>query len=113
MNAYRFSDTASDVKPETDTTRFLEKVMQGGKFTRQEKDRLAQIFYGVFGCNGTIYKYMGWAWPMRAYLQEFIVDRQYHGLKSHWALDKTSLRNSIKGYGKIRRILLIKNGGIS
>ena len=111
MNVYKFSETATDVKPDTEITRFLEKVMQGGAFSRQEKDRLTEILYDTFGCRDTTYKLMGWAWPMREHLQEFIVDSRYYGLKSYWALDKTSLRKSLKCIGKIRRILFVKNRG--
>ena len=111
MNVYKFSETATDVKPDTEITRFLEKVMQGGVFSRQEKDRLTEILYDTFGCRDTTYKLMGWAWPMREHLQEFIVDSRYYGLKSYFALDKTSLRKSLKCIGKIRRILFVKKRG--
>ena len=111
MNVYKFSDTATQVKPDTKTTQFLEKVMQGGEFNRQEKDKLTEILYDNFGCQGTTYRLMGWAWPMREYLKEYIVDSRYYGLRSYWALDKTSLRKSLRCIGKIRRIVAIKDRG--
>ena len=111
MYAYKFSTTATETKPDTETTRFLERIIDGGTFTRQEKDKLTQILYGTFGCQGTTYKLAGWAWPMRGHLKEFIVDSRYYGLKSYWALDKTSIRKSLSCIGKIRRILLVKDRG--
>jgi len=106
MNVYKFSETATDVKPDTEITRFL-RGHAGGTLTVRK--RQLTEFFMTPRCRDTTYKLMGWAWPMREHLQEFIVDSVLR-LKSYWALDKTSLRKSLKCIGKSEESCLLKTG---
>ena len=72
------------------------KLFNGQKLTREEKDRVAEILYGLFGANSFVYKYGGFAADFRKYCKRFIV-RQYGDFCEYYALDKTSLRKAIPG----------------
>ena len=94
MGAYKFSKTATEVKPDTPTTRLLEKAQDGQHLTRTEKDEIARVLYGVFGNHGSTYKLGGWAWPMAGFLKCILVEFTYEfgTYKAYYAPDKTSLR---------------------
>ncbi len=90
--AYKFSKCATDQKPDTDTTRFVEKVQTGVRLSRDEKDRIARICYGAFGSGFAGYKLHGWVWNIDGVLNEYIVEFSYGGFQSYYTPDKTSLR---------------------
>jgi hypothetical protein len=93
-NAYKFSKTARDTKPNTEITQLLEKAQDGAKLTREEKDEIAKILYGTFGAQYSTYKLLGWAWNMDPYLKRILVSFTYEPNKfiAYYAPDKTSLR---------------------
>ena len=75
--AYKFSNTATPDKPDTDTTRLLEKAMTGQKLTREEKDRIADLLYGTCGAASSTYKFHGWAWEMSTVFPRYLVNFTY------------------------------------
>lgn len=97
MSAYKFSNTATDTKPNTETTRLLEKAMSGSVLSRKEKDKVAEALYGLFGAQGPTYELHGWAWPMRIHLARTLVSFSYEPMLFHiyYAPDKTSLRKCL------------------
>lgn len=71
-----------------DTTMYKlhEKMSSGEEPTREEKNRL------VFSSYGWVYKYMGWAYDFREFLNEYWVNTKHHGIVKVYAWDKTSIR---------------------
>ncbi len=104
--AYRFSKSATDQKPDTDTTRFIEKIQTGTCLSREEKDRIAQICYGIFGSGFAGYKLHGWLWNIDKVLNEYIVEFSYGGFQSYRTPDKTSLRKALANH-RIKRIITV------
>ena len=104
--AYKFSKYAADQKPDTDTTRFIEKVQTGACLSRNEKDRIAEICYGIFGSGFAGYKLHGWLWNIDKVLNEYIVEFSYGGFQSYYAPDKTSLRKVLSSYA-VKRIITV------
>jgi hypothetical protein len=102
MKPYKFSKTASEQSPKTDRTLFLESIEKGTVLSRDQKDSLAEIFYGVCGSGFAGYKLSGWCWDMSNLLPEYIVEFSYGGFQSYFAGDKTALRKTL---GNIKRII--------
>lgn len=96
MVAYKFSGCARDEKPDTDLTRLLEKAQSGASLPRDEKDRIANALYGLFGSHSATYKLAGWAWSMSGCLRRILVrfnwDNTFH---PYYAPDKTALRKAL------------------
>ena len=104
--AFKFSTCADDQKPDTDTTCFIEKVQTGACLSRDEKDRIAQICYGISGSGFAGYKLYGWLWNIDGVLNEYIVEFSYGGFQSYYTPDKVSLRKAITSYA-IKRIITV------
>lgn len=96
MGAYKFSSCAREEKPDNDLTRLLEKAQSGAELARDEKDRIGNILYGLFGSHSATYKLAGWAWSMSGCLHRilvrFIWDDTFH---PYYAPDKTALRKAL------------------
>ena len=101
--AYKFTETMHP-KPSTIRTRLFEKAEHGQELSREEKDRLADYCYGVFGSGFSGMKLGGWCWSVSRHLQEYIVE-QHGNLQSYFAPDKTSLRRAL--HGTITRIIQV------
>ena len=98
MSAWKFSKCAVGDKPDNETTRLLEKMQAGGSLTREEKDRVANILYGLFGAGGSSYRLLGWQWDMSRHLPRFLVQYKYDShFWPYYAPDKTSLRKALTG----------------
>ena len=106
MMAYKFSECGTDKKPDTDITRFIEKVQTGVHLSRAEKDRIAEICYGTSGSGFAGYKLLGWKWDLTEVLNEYIVEFLYSHFQSYHTPDKTSLRKAIAFHG-IKRIITV------
>ena len=104
--AYKFSKCAANQKPDTDTTRFIEKVQTGACLSRNGKDRIAKICYGIFGSGFAGYKLHGWLWNIDKVLNEYIVEFSYGSFQSYYAPDRTSLRKAISSYA-VKRIITV------
>jgi len=97
-NAYKF--VAWDVPPTPDnaTTRLMDKAFGDEPLTREEKDRIAERLYGLFGAGGSTHKLGGWAWPMaRAKQVRRILVRHKNDsvFRECYAPDKSSLRKAL------------------
>jgi len=94
--AYRFSECAQPIKPDNDITRLLEKAMRKESLNREEKDRIGNLLYGIFGSHSATYKLAGWAWSMSGCLRRILVrfnwDNTFH---PYYAPDKTALKNAL------------------
>jgi len=102
MNISKFSETAHTEKPDTETTRLLERVMQDDKLNRQEKNKLADILYGTFSPHSPVYRLHGWAWYMQSYLPRFLVSFNYgKEFNPYYAHDKTALRKVLHSVAEI------------
>lgn len=77
-----------------------EKLLNGKKLTREEKDKIVSSF--TFK-NGVI-KMGGWAFSFRNEMKTYLV-KQYDSWQEYMAFDKTSLKTIL--YGKIQRIVEI------
>ncbi|MBA7709948.1 hypothetical protein ES703_118874 [subsurface metagenome] len=96
MGAYKFSSCAREEKPDNDQTRLLEKAQSGALLTREEKDRIASLLYGLFSVHGATYKLAGWAWSMSGCLRRILVNYKYdRQFEPYYAPDKTSLRKAL------------------
>lgn len=75
----------------------LDKAFGVMPLTRAEKDRIAEIMYGVFGAQNSTYKLSGWGWPMylaKQQIRRILVSFTYepNNYRTYYAPDKTSLR---------------------
>jgi len=96
MEAYKFSSCAREEKPDNDLTRLLEKAQSGAALTRDEKDRIANTLYGLFGSHSSTYKLAGWAWYMGSCLRRILVNYSWDSnFQPYYAPDKTSLRKAL------------------
>jgi hypothetical protein len=98
MQAYKFSEMATETKPNTELISLFEKAaIAGNVLTRADKDQIACALYGLFGAQGPIYKLAGWAWPMDSCLPRILVRFNYEPRTFHtyYAPDKTSLRKCL------------------
>lgn len=99
---YKFSKCAVNTKPVTDVTELLEKTMQGGRLSREEKNRIAEICYGVCSQYSQCYKLHGWCWDLTSCLPAFLVEYETGDIQKYYAVDKTALRKAL--HHKIRKI---------
>lgn len=98
MIAYKFVSYAREEKPDTEVTVLLEKAQSGAGLTREEKDRIASILWGIFGSHSSTYKLYGWAWPMANCLPRILVSYTWDKyFAPYHAPDKTSLRKALCG----------------
>ena len=99
MQAYKFASTATATKPDNDITRLLEKAIRKEKLSREEKDRIANILYGLFSGYGATYRLAGWAWYMADCLPRILVSNTWspQQFDAYYAPDKTSLRKALRG----------------
>lgn len=97
---YKFSSSAYADMPvassqEQDPTLFLiQRAFGPDSLNRQERNRLAEIMYGVFG-SGHTYRLVGWAWNMSVAQQlRRILVADVGGLtfRTYFAADKLALR---------------------
>lgn len=103
---FQFAPTATKEKPDTETTRLLEKAQRKGMMgtldtlTREEKNRIAEIT--AHSTHG--YRLSGWCWPLWPFFNQYLVN-QYGSWQEHTAPDKTSLRHALTG--KILQIVFV------
>lgn len=97
MGAYKFVTWDVPPKPDNEITRLLEKAQRKELLSRQERDRVAELLYGLFGGHGPIYKLAGWAWDMSTHLPRILVSFRWDGgrFESYYAPDKTALRKAL------------------
>lgn len=96
MFAYKFSSTAMAEKPDNELTRLLEKAQDYDALSREEKDRIANILWGIFGSHSSTYRLAGWAWGMSTCLRRILVRHTYDSHFSiYFAPDKTSLQKCL------------------
>jgi hypothetical protein len=96
MTAFKFVPYAQPEKPDNDTTQLLEKAQDFDDLTREEKDRIANTLWGIFGSHRASYRLAGWEWPMWDCLHRILVRHTYDNHFSvYYAPDKTSLRKCL------------------
>lgn len=101
-NAYKFAhhDRVPAEPPEVDPA--IDKAFGDDPLTREEKDRLARICFGLFGAGSAIYRRGGWAWPLwlAKQIRRILVREPHEGVwRTYYAPDKTSLRRALSGRG--------------
>jgi hypothetical protein len=77
-----------------------EKLVNGEKLTREEKDRIVSSSH----FNKGLLKYGGWCFSFTPYMKTYLV-KQYDRWEEYKAFDKTSLRKIL--YGTIQKIVEI------
>lgn len=103
--AYKFNEQATTEYQDFETDRgslveLKQRVIDGGKLTREEKDRLqSQIMNNSYSKTGI--PVGGWMFDFYGYLRVFLV-KQYGSWSEIHAFDKTAIRNNT--YGKIDAI---------
>jgi hypothetical protein len=70
----------------TDYYKMHSKLEAGEKPTREEKNRL------VFSQESPVWRYMGYMYDFRGFLNKFWVETKYYGIMTFWAWDKTAIR---------------------
>jgi hypothetical protein len=75
----------------TDTNMYKlhEKLENGEEPTREEKNRNL-----VFTSESPVYKFHGWLYDFREFLNEYWVETKYYGIMKVYAWDKTSIRKN-------------------
>jgi hypothetical protein len=107
MTPYKFSkaERVPETPPDTEYTRLILKADTDEKLTRDEKDSLAKLFYGTFGCGSGTYRLAGWAYPIYGLKQihRILVSCRHSPdtFKSYYAPDKTSLRKALNGISEM------------
>jgi len=103
MHAYKFSKMARSEKPVTELTLLLEKAQEKKTLTREEKDKISEVLYGIFGSYSSTYKLGGWAWPMANFLKRILVSFTYDPgrFSTYYAPDKTSLRKALSSVSEM------------
>lgn len=73
------------------------KSKSGAKLTREEKDRIADRLYGLFGSHSSTYKVGGFAAPFSDHLPRFLVQDKYGAAtwREYYAPDVSSLRRAL------------------
>lgn len=79
-----------------------EKLVNGEKLTREEKNWIVENGHGLYG-NGLI-PLQGWMFDFREYMNRYLV-RQYGCWHEYRGFDKTSVRAML--YGRITEIVQI------
>lgn len=104
----RFSNAPSEA-PDVSSTYIplVERFANGEKLTRAEKNRIAEDMY-LFR-NDACYKWLGWLWDSRPFLNRYLVKMSDESLTNVWreyyAPDKTALRKGLRYTGKIQEIV--------
>lgn len=94
MIAYNFVNREIDpVEKQSGTLHFVikQKLLDGKKLTRYEKDVLVERMKGE-----NYIKYLGWFFSYRDYMTQYIV-KQHGSWHEYWAFDKTSLKKILIG----------------
>lgn len=93
MNAYKFSSSARTEAPDMP---ILEKAFSSKPLNREEKNKVANLLYGIFGAQGPTYRLLGWAWDMTQaeQMRRILVNVKHYGWQEYFAPDKTSLRRA-------------------
>ena len=104
-NTIAFKFVSWDVQPlsnfkDTFVYKVKEKLINGKRLTREEKDRI--VSSSCF--NKGLLEYGGWCFSFTPYLKTYLV-KQYGGWEEYKAFDKTSLRKIL--YGTIQKIVEI------
>ena len=63
------------------------RIQDGQKLSREEKDRVADGLYGLFGQSNATYKQGGWAAPFAQVLPCFWVQFTYGRIEQYFAPD--------------------------
>ncbi len=87
---------------ESKVYKLKEKLMNGQKITREEKNWLTDKAHDIYG-NGVI-PLQGWMFDFRKYMKRYLV-RQYGSWSEYRGFDKTSVRAML--YGTITEIVEI------
>jgi len=94
MTPYKFVQT-DNPKPNTNTTKLLEKAMDGFPLNRKEKNQIAEICYGTFSQQCAQYRLMGWCWDLSSCLPAFLVEFDNGDISKFHTADKTAVRSVI------------------
>ena len=94
MNRYVFKFVSWDATPEeiikeTRYYKLIEKLENGEKLTRLEKDSIHSL-------NGVV-KQGGWMFDFRPFMKTYLVKDECYKWRELYAFDKTSLRNNYDG----------------
>lgn len=107
MTPYKFTtyDGVPEIPPETDITKLIHKADGDVPLTREEKDKLADVCYGLFANGNPTYRLMGWAFSVYGLKQirRVLVSTsgQLDKFQAYYVPDKTSLRKTLKSIGRI------------
>jgi hypothetical protein len=104
-NKIAFKFVSWDIEPlsnfkDTFVYKVKEKLVNGEKLTREEKDRIVSSSCFSKG----LLKYGGWCFSFTPYMKTYLV-KQYDRWEEYKAFDKTSLRKIL--YGTIQKIVEI------
>ncbi len=112
MEAYKFASTATATKPDNNITRLLEKAIRKEKLSREEKNKIANLLYGILGSNGHTYRLAGWAWYMADCLPRILVSFTWNHQQfdTYYAPDKTSLRKVLRGLLPVNEMIYAPKG---
>jgi hypothetical protein len=108
MTIYNF--TEREISPlstyeKTDYYIIHEKLSNGEKLTKEEKVK------AVFSSSSPAWKYMGYCYNCREFLNEYWIETEYYGIQKFWAVDITSIKKSgkLSGLGKIGKKIKVEN----
>ena len=85
--------------------KYYNKLKQGSKLTREEKNILFHILQGNSGKHN--YMLMGCVIPFKQFLKRYFVKYNYGSIEEIWSFDKTCIRNSFYTNSCISEIIEI------
>jgi len=91
--------------PECEAFTLYRRLAAGGTLSREDKDRIAQLCYGVSTSHSSTYQRGGWECRFAEVCPCYIV-QQGGQLAYYWAPDATSLRTAL--YGRIERMFKVE-----
>ena len=84
------------------------RIQAGEKLSREEKDRVADALYGLFGQSSATFKLGGWAVPFARLLPCFWVQFTYGSIEQYFAPDKVSLRQALTSRGGLGIVRIVQ-----
>lgn len=90
---------AGSPRPSCQAFDLYDKLLAGKALSRQEKDRVAELLYGIGSSHSCWYKCGGFLAPFDQVLPRYLVLARWGGWRAYWAPDKTSLRKALTGQG--------------
>ena len=107
IKQFAFHERVSSTPPTCVMFELYNKLEEGKKLTQEEKEKIINNFYGVFGQHyGAIYKQGGWQANFSPFLKRILVNVRHYGWKEYRSFNKTILRKVLGAYNCIEMVVI-------